>query len=653
MSVLTRLRFGLARLALKASAFSIVPEWVSESILMPSFRSLVNEGYTKNAAFFACVSALSFGAGEAPLAMYAGEKKLERHPTLKLLKKPNALMSQAEFQTIILTYMAIGGNAYGHKVRNGGGRVVEIWPYHAGQFSPVPGGGGWISHYTYDDGSGTLQRVEAADVLHWKWPSVDPAQPWMAMPPLRAAASEVDADNEASRYLRALLQNDAVPRTIISQSTTRFMNDDEVRRAKAQFADRYGGDNRGGVLILEAGATVNRLSLNLEEMAFEAMHNIPEARIASVMRVPPIIAGLNVGLNRSTFSNYEEARKTFTQDTRVPLWNIIAGEIDADPDLNPDSELTVRHDLSRVAALQEDENNKWTRVISGFNAGLMSEEAAQGLLNLPLYQMPALPTVRDVTPAALPAPAKGASGRGETKARGIARALQRVRSDVAKRMEVSLDDYFGDLAERVVARATKAWRPGLEQKDLPLAGALLTVGDEKLLGDLVGDAYIEVIRASWETWNLALGTDIAFGIDDPAVVEALGLVGDQIRGIQDTTLASVRQLLQYGNEQGWTIDDLVAGDDERPGLRSLVEQTYKGRAKAIARTELGTAQNQATISRYETAGVGQVKILDGNGPNSCQECTDLNGATKDLDWARDNRLQHPNCIRAFAPVFAD
>lgn len=355
MSVLTRIKYGVARMALKAASFSVVPSWVSESILIPSFRSLTREAYQKNSAFFACVSALTFGASEAPLIVLdMNELPLPVHPLRQLLRRPNPIMTWSEFETMIIAYMAIGGNAYGHKVRaKGSKRVVELWPYHAGQVVPVPGGPLWIQGWTYDDGSGTLQSIPREDIIHFKWPTPDPDQPWMAQAPLRAAAAEVDADNEASRFLRALLQNDAVPRTIISQSPSRFMNDDEVKRAKQQFKDRYSGDNRGDVLVLEAGAAISRLSLNLEEMAFEALHRIPEARITAVMRVPAIIAGLNVGLEKATYANYGEARTSFTLDTRVPLWNIVASELEADEDLNPGGLLYIRHDLSRVAALQE------------------------------------------------------------------------------------------------------------------------------------------------------------------------------------------------------------------------------------------------------------------------------------------------------------
>ena len=113
-------------------------------------------------------------------------------------------------------YLALGGNAYWHKVRGRSGRVVELWPYHAGNILPVPGGDTWIERYDFYEASGVKKPIPAEDIVHFKWPSIDPLQPWMAQPPLMAAAKDVDTDNEITRYLFALLKNDAIPRTVVT-----------------------------------------------------------------------------------------------------------------------------------------------------------------------------------------------------------------------------------------------------------------------------------------------------------------------------------------------------------------------------------------------------------------------------------------------------
>lgn len=456
MKLSTRIRYGLARALVKGAAFPIVPEWVRYSFLDPTFASLTKEGYQKNAAFFACVSALAFAFPEPPLLVYTEEGEagqvLPKHPLRKLLKKPNPLMGEREMAVYTMVYMAIGGACRWHKVRNRAGQVVELWPYHAGQMVPIPGGPTWIDHYVFDIyGTGGqspgLPQIDAADVVDLKWPSPDPTQPWQPQPPLMAAAREVDTDNEATRYLFALLKNDAIPRTVLEVPSGGILNDDQIRRMKAQFRERYGGDQRGDVAIIEGGAKVSRLSLNLEELAFEALHKMPEARIAAVMRVPPILAGLNVGLDRSTFSNYGEARKALAQDTLAPLWAIVGDEVEAD--LGSEfGGVAVHHDLSRVQALQEETVAKWRRIGQAYKDGLIQKNEGRRAIGYP--DVPDGDTfVSTTTPASqLAEPAKRALSAPQFKARP---QLDTIETRIERAVQVYLSEQYEKAAAGVAA----------------------------------------------------------------------------------------------------------------------------------------------------------------------------------------------------------
>lgn len=253
----------------------------------------------------------------------------------------------------------------------------------------------------------------------------------------------------------------------------------------------------------------------------------------------------------------------------------------------------------------------------------------------------------------------------------IGASLLRIRLTTARKMEPKVDGFFEQLASDVVSRARKKKslveidpflterHPDVEafmsarqrSKALPSIDDLIEAGDAEGLSRLFRSFTITLLEASWETWNTALDVDIAFEQSDPAVVAALKRSGENITGIMDTTREKVKDLLQYGAEQGWTIDELVRGDDTHPGLRDTVQQTYKGRARAIARTELGTAQAVATVERYDAAGVKKVVIFDGGSEDSDDVCTGLNGTSQTLAWYEANPLQHPNCVRAAGPDF--
>jgi HK97 family phage portal protein len=387
MSITTTIRYKLARMLLgvKQSDIAFIPTWVKTTFAAATFQRLTNEGYKKNAAVSICLTKLALAYQQPrPLVKTIDGDLLPAHPLQKLLLRPNPQMSWRELALITAVYKGIGGQCYLKKIRSARGLVVELWPYHIGQMRPVPGRYEWVSGYEYNDGEGDWKPVDKGDIVHLKWPIVDPDQPWMALSPLISMAREVDTDNEATRYQYALLANDATPRTALRLPPgQRPMTPTEVERTKASWRAKYGGDGRGDVALLEAGAQIERVSLNMEELAFDALRKVPEARISGGFLIPPEYSGLTVGLEHSTYNNVSEARRGFFEDTIVQLLALDAGEIEQDLGEEFGGDIVVEHDLSKVVALQENEDAKHTRAVAGWNSGLMMQNEGRRHIGLP------------------------------------------------------------------------------------------------------------------------------------------------------------------------------------------------------------------------------------------------------------------------------
>jgi HK97 family phage portal protein len=394
MGVMTSLRYGLARMLVKTAGFSVTPTWVRSSFIVPTFDRLVSEGYQKNALVAALISVFTFTLPEPPLMAFDGEgekaQPLPDHPLRKLLRRPNPIMGEDELWQYTAAYAALGGNAYWVCTLDAVGRPAEkgAWPYHAGQVRPKPGGNEWVTGYEFFNGDGEWQDIDLNKyaVVHFKWPLPDPTQPWMAQPPLRSVAGSVDTIAEIDTYIYALLKNNAIPPILVKLPKDREMDKPEKDRFRAQWQAMYGGDKRGGVAILDDGADVSVLGLNLQQLAVDALYRVPETRIAAAFRVPPILAGLLSGLDASTYSNYEQARKSFTQDTLVPLWRAWGAEVESALGERYKIPVYLHHDLSMVASLQEDVQNKWTRVNTAFMSGLLAFDEARKQLG---YEKPA------------------------------------------------------------------------------------------------------------------------------------------------------------------------------------------------------------------------------------------------------------------------
>lgn len=376
-----RERLGLRLLGLKAQQPPLVEEWQTRAGYEPvtwtdySFEHLTTEAYKSNSAVYQCINTLQFKYNEpTPVVKKNDDPVKETHPLQRLLDKPNSNMSHAELMLYVISYKAVGGQCYLYKLRNGAREVVGLIPYHSGQVRPVPGQYEWVDHYQYGFNTGRPRDIPVEDVIHLKWPAVDLSSPWLALPPLIAAAQQVDTDSELTRMLKAVLENDAMPRTIIQMPNEVSLSQSQKEAMAAGFSARHGGGRRGGVGITERGATIARVSLNMQELAIEAIRRIPESRIAGAFRVPAILAGLYVGLEKATYSNFQEARRQLTEDTFMPMWSSDAQELTQGLAADfGDEALVVEYDTHNVAALQEDEGAKWTRAIQAFDSNVATK----------------------------------------------------------------------------------------------------------------------------------------------------------------------------------------------------------------------------------------------------------------------------------------
>ncbi|HQE99256.1 MAG TPA: phage portal protein [Anaerolineae bacterium] len=705
--MMDNLRLWAAMTLVKASRVAVFPDWMRHSFMDITFPTLVREGYKKNSAVFSCVQALAFGFSEPRLRVYTDGSPDDAHPLVRLLRHPNPDMGMKSLLQYTMTYVAIGGNCYWLKVYNGRNEVVELWPLHDGQMTPVPGGTRMIKHYELLDVDGVkVDDIPRERVIHFRW-AVDPLQPWRGMSPLVAVAREADLDSEMTDYTFALLKNNAVPPLALIAPEHVILQDYQIRRMKQEWAEQYGGENRGKPAILEGGVDIKQLSFDINRLAAEAMRNIPESRICAAFKVPPTVALLYVGLQHMTYDNVQGMLRYFTEQTLIPMWDrfddIITHDLSTDFDME-DSE--VQFDIRGVVALQRKRLELGEFVDRAVRGGYMTRNEARAELSLPETRdgdvfLVSFSTVSE------PALSKTALSQSEAKslkvttsesrrqaALMVGRTLQSIRKSVEVRMAADVERFFYDLAERVIERArglTEAgvrasvlewklagWEPGQHDPTTACGLAALVKATQLTLPGLFDDADFgdllhvfgfwayTILEESWDTWNYALDVTLSFNRNDPAVVALVQTLGDRITLISEATRNGVREILAEGYQRGWSIEHIVMGDPEAgiPGLRETVSGlTYRGpdgrlitltpeqRARMIARTELGTAQNMTTYSRYANAGVERVLVLDDSFDNSHEFCRAINGKVVPLSWAQGHALCHPNCVRAFAPEF--
>jgi len=656
-----------------ARTLQFAPVWARYAFTKFSPLKLIVEGYKANSAVAACATTLQLTFPEPPLlGGYETEGRFVpdyKHPITQLLRKPNQDMGLAEFLQFAIAYAPIGGNCYFWKQRSATGKVVALYPFSDLQFEPIVGHSvleGFVSYYEFDSGDGHKVPVAKEDVIHWKW-MIDPQNPHRGIGAIELSAREVDRDSEAGAYIFALLKNNAVPPVVITLEAGDDPSQEELDAMTQKWIQKH---SNGQPAFISNGMKVDQMGYDLNKLAAETLADVPETRIAANFHVPPSVAGLNVGVKRSDYGD-SAARKAYTEQTLMALWRSLASELlnGLRDDFNLPADFVIQFDLRNVGALQEQMKDKWERVTLAWTRTLVTRAQAKRELGIQpdagddVYLVP---LSSELVPAGV-AVVRGLDMPQKTKARildhqkkasAVSAVLLRVRNEAAKRMTTTMDVYFSQLADRVVARVegqkskVEGASTALSAKaDLPDAEDLITADDKKKLQTLIKRFYVEVIQLSWDTWNVALGVDVRFDLTDPAVTRALKLATSHIDDMSDVLRDNVRSALTYASERGWGIDQLLRGDEDRPGLRELLEDNNYTRT--VARAELGTAQNAATAERYKAAGLDKVEILDGGADDSAPACNLANGQIWTVANFEAHPLQHPNCSRAAAPYFGD
>jgi len=414
---------GLAGLLSQGSNWGMGPD---PEYPASTFLNHVYQGFDKNELVYACIEEKSTSIAEAPVRVYDAAQRsrdpIDTHPLRQLIANPNPLMTEFEMYEMLQLHLDLAGNAFWEIVTDRAGRPVELWPLRP-DLVRMKRSRSSLSYGYFVDGA-----VYPVDVLHFRLPS--PVDPLVGTPPMRAALRATALDNEATDFVKALLQNHAIPGVVITMADLEHALDEATtNRLKTKWKQSYGGKRRGEPAFLQAGMDVKALGLNLKDLEFPDLRTISESRICMSFGVPPILVGAKIGLDRSTFANYAEARKSFWEETLMPLQKRVASAINARllPMFGSGSgvrRVVARHDNSEVLALREDELARWTRATEAFRAGGLTlndyrrEVGKEPVAGGDVFFVPSgIIATRDaagnmqqvVEPAARPAPAPGAT----------------------------------------------------------------------------------------------------------------------------------------------------------------------------------------------------------------------------------------------------
>jgi HK97 family phage portal protein len=331
------------------------------------YQSYAEEGFGKNSIIYSAIMYKVRSKMSAPLAAYTGdinnpEPAEADHPLQMLVSRPNPYQSSVQFHALNEIYFNLGNSYVLFKRPLKGGLPEAMYALRPDRVFIIPDKGAGddqivrgIKGYLYVPEGKTMRHgvpILPEDMMHTKLPNaLDPMEGMgYGMPPMCIAQS-TDVDNDVTRFLKLFFQNGAIPPAVLTFTTP--LDDEVVDQVRERWMQLYGGvDNWTEIGVLDRGGSYQRVGMNFNEMGFEALDERNESRILGPLGVPPILIGTRVGLQRSTYSNYREARLAYWEDTAIPEQTLF--EKGYQYYLQSEDDAFVMFDRTRVPALQKD-----------------------------------------------------------------------------------------------------------------------------------------------------------------------------------------------------------------------------------------------------------------------------------------------------------
>lgn len=628
------------------------------------------------------------------------------HNLIELLARPNQFYSGSTLWTATVMDYHLSGDAYWLKIRDRGGRPAELWWTYSGLMKPCGDESHFITHYEYRPmGTQSTDYIEIppSEVVHFRY-GIDPENNKKGRSPLSSLLHEVFTDSEANDFVASLLGNMGVPGVVVSPKGDHTPTADDVTATKDFMNESFSGEKRGKPLVMSGPTTVAQFGFSPEQLNLRDIRRIPEERVTACVGVPAIVAGLGAGLDRSTFTNYGEARTAAYEDNIIPAQRSLSEDIHLQllPDFEPTDFFSFRFgfDLANVRALQEDRNaladrfdtgirGGWIRVGEGRRALDLEVDDTDDvyLRNVTVVEVPAgEPMAAPGSPAALspgqPAQpalppgqedtAPGQSGGDKPLVKAsrmqsqLLRALVRDEQELVGQFAKDLHDNFVSFGQMCAdlylsmqhETASNGNGTGHHFKEADpgvmarlIVASLNTHFDDTLLRSY-DKATKRVIDKTVET--LGLVANLTGGVSDEAQHRILSAGGTR-RGLIDINNNTINSIFTSINEGN------VLGSNPREIARSIRDNVPSGRyvnagptyrSQLIARTETRWAQNSSCLSYYrESEEVQKVIALDGSDD---PECAERNGQEFTIDEAESAMEdEHPNGTLTFAPIVSE
>jgi len=348
------------------------------------YRKIAKEGYQENAIVFRCVNEIAHGASAVELCVYQGDIKLDQHPLIDLLERPNPQFAGNEYFQALYSFLLLSGNSYA-LYSLVGGQPRELHLLRPDRMKIVPSKTHIPSAYEYHVDGRLANRYDVdsetgmSEVKHFKmW---NPLDDYYGLSPIQAASADIDQHNHAAKHNLGLLMNGARPSGAVvfkpKDETGLHVQLSESQRQQlmTDLNMRFSGaHNAGRPMLLEGDFDWKEMGFSPKDMDFLELKNMSARDIALCFGVPSQLVGVP---DSQTYNNVSEARLALYEDTIIPLIRRV--ESDLNEWLAPrfGDDISIKYDIDSIPAMAERRKKTYENVVQAVREGIISRNEAR------------------------------------------------------------------------------------------------------------------------------------------------------------------------------------------------------------------------------------------------------------------------------------
>lgn len=703
----------LSRPIEKKSISNLDPNfWRSPLNATNSFSARINSRpYEFHSWVYAIIRRISDPIISLPRVLYRvnePDELIDSHPILNLMESPNPLMCGDEFwESIILslclsTKTTPGGQCfiYGESGIPGkpfdfrsGKLPLQLWPYTDNTIQPRKVGDTFVGWKMVVNGVEIMQ-FEFHEIIRIRF--VNPYDPTKGLSPYAPSSAPVTQDGKADEFNTNYFDNNgAVGGVLTTENDT--ISPSQLKEMRDAFDEMHSGaGNAGKTAALAYGLTYEQFLQNNRDMQFIEQRKDNRQRIQAAYGVNQEEIGIyDSGLNRATA---DQADRSVWEKTRLPLlrriWNAF----------NygwfrwvEDGKLRGKSDLSNVEALREDITAKIANAEKLKNMNLPPAEALR-LVNLPVDTTAYPYLEKSFVPMSLvdiellaatgmigyptdgdePEPDEDDDGGGkkefsrstEERDRQWEAYITHSLDPGEKSMYRVFEKFFYALRNEMQDKVdawSKMQPKAFEQKGFTVDPSVflfdLKAANEEIVR-IYGPQTRAQMKREWSRIKKLYPDKIKWKINESTMQRFIDQRKDKLFKINNLTFENARTIVAETVAEGIK-NNLTPGELAKAIKKNVGElsRISIGRAKVIARTEVGAITGRARFATYYKSGITRHEWVTAK-DERVRDSHRIDSEERDIGSYFSNGLLYPhepnapageviNCRCFTVPVFGD